>query len=190
MADVESAVALTSGHRFRIASHSKTFTATAIVRLAEQGTVRLDDPLARWLPELATSGIGAVTLRELLAHGGGVVRDGWDGDHWQLARPFPDADGLRRIAADRPAVLGRNERFKYSNVGFALLGAVVEAATATRYGEHVTAALLQPLGLSSTTPEIDPAAAADHATGYTARAYDERRIPIDHLTTGAMAAAT
>jgi CubicO group peptidase (beta-lactamase class C family) len=190
MADVEAGSTLTTAHRFRIASHSKTFTATAIVRLAELGALCLDDRVDRWLPDLGESRIGAVTLRELLAHGGGLVRGGWDGDHWQLARPFPDAAGLRRIAADDAAVLARNERFKYSNIGFSLLGAVVEAASGEPYGAHVSANLLEPLGLAATTPEVDPALTGDHATGYTALSYAGRRIPIDHVATGAMAAAT
>jgi CubicO group peptidase (beta-lactamase class C family) len=186
----EARTPLTPDHRFRIASHSKTFTATAIVRLAEQGALRLDDTVGRWLTELAASDVGGVTLRELLAHGGGVVRDGWDGDHWQLVRAFPDATTLLRIAADDAAVLGRNQRFKYSNIGYSLLGAVIEAATATSYAEHIETALLAPLGLAATSPDIDPAAASDHAIGYTALAYADRRLPIDHIATGAMAAAT
>jgi CubicO group peptidase (beta-lactamase class C family) len=190
VADAESGTPLTTEHRFRIASHSKTFTATAVVGLAEQGALRLDDTVGQWLTDLASSGLGGVTLRELLAHGGGVIRDGRDGDHWQLMRAFPDASGLRRIATDEAAVLGRNERFKYSNVGYSLLGAVIEAVTGTSYAEHVTLALLEPLGLTATSPDIDPAAASDHATGYTALAYADRRLPIDHIATGAMAAAT
>jgi CubicO group peptidase (beta-lactamase class C family) len=190
LADVEAGTALTAEHRFRIASHSKTFTATAVVDLAEQGVLRLDDTVGHWLAELASSGVGGVTLRELLAHGAGVIRDGWDGDHWQLVRAFPDASALRRIATDEAAVLGRNERFKYSNIGYSLLGAVIEAATATSYAEHVRSALLEPLGLAATSPDVDTAAATDHATGYTALAYSDRRLPIDHIATGAMAAAT
>ncbi len=193
VADLAAQVPLTTEHRFRIASHSKTFTATAIVQLAAEGRLRLDDTLGERLPDLAGTALAAVTLRELLAHGGGVIRDGWDGDHWQLVRPFPDAATLRRIATDDAAVLGRNERFKYSNIGFALLGAVVEAVTGRGYADHVTAALLQPLGLAATTPEIDLADAADiagHATGYTSLAYSPVRVPFDHVATGAMASAT
>ncbi len=190
LADAEAGTPLTTDHRFRIASHSKTFTATAVVRLAEQGRLRLDDTAGKWVEELGATGLGAVTLRELLAHGGGVVRDGWDGDHWQLARPFPDAARLIEIACDDAAVLGRNERFKYSNVGFALLGAVIEAATGQGYADHVTGALLAPLGLDATSADIDPAATGDHATGYTALSYADRRLPFDHIQTGAMAAAT
>ncbi len=189
-ADVAADTVLTTDHRFRIASHSKTFTATAVVRLADRGVLRLDDTVGQWVPALATAPIAGVTLRELLAHGGGLIRDGRDGDHWQLLRPFPDAATLTRIAVDDGAVLARNERFKYSNIGFSLLGAVIEAATGEPYADHVRAALLDPLGLTATTPDIDPMAADDHATGYTARSYAAERIPIDHIATGAMAAAT
>jgi CubicO group peptidase (beta-lactamase class C family) len=189
-ADVATGAALTTDHRFRIASHSKTFTATAIVRLAHRGVLRLDDTVGQWLPALATTPIARVTLRELLAHGGGLVRDGRDGDHWQLVRPFPDAAALIGIAADDGEVLAPNERFKYSNVGFSLLGAVIEAATGEPYAEHVQGELLEPLGLRATSPDIDPAAADDHATGYTSLSYAAERIPIDHIATGAMAAAT
>ena len=194
VADLAAQVPLTTEHRFRIASHSKTFTATAIVQLAAEGRLRLDDTLGERLPELAGTALGAVTLRELLAHGGGVIRDGWDGDHWQLVRPFPDAATLRRIATDDAAVLGRNERFKYSNIGFALLGAVVEAVTGRGYADHVRrGAAASRSGLAATTPEIDLADAADvagHATGYTSLAYAPVRVPFDHIATGAMAAAT
>lgn len=190
VADVGAGTALTAAHRFRIASHSKTFTATAVMQLATSGALRLDDPVGHWVGELDRHPVGAVTLRELLAHGGGVIRDGWDGDHWQLVRPFPDAATLRAIAADDAQVLARNERFKYSNVGYALLGAVIEAVTGTSYADHVTATLLGPLGLDATSPEIDLADTSDHATGYTALAYAPRRIPFDHIATGAMAAAT
>ena len=186
-ADLESATPLTTAHRFRIASHSKTFTATAVVQLAEQGRLRLDDTVGQWLDGLQGP-LAPVTLRELLAHAGGVVRDGWDGDHWQLVRPFPDATTLRRIAEDDAAVLPRNERFKYSNIGYSLLGAVIEAVTRRPFAEHARAALLDPLELRATSPELE--AADDHATGYSALAYAAERIPFDHIATGAMAAAT
>jgi CubicO group peptidase (beta-lactamase class C family) len=181
---------MTTAHRFRIASHSKTFTAAAVVRLAEHGALRLDDPVGQWVDELATAPIARVTLRELLAHGSGIVRDGWDGDFWQLYRAFPDAAGLLDVANDEAIVLGRNERFKYSNVGYSLLGRVIERATGSTYAEHVRVALIDPLGLAATAPDIDPAAVSDHATGYSALAYADRRLPIDHIATGAMAPAT
>jgi len=190
LADIDAVTPLTTAHRFRVASHSKTFTATAVVQLAERGDLRLDDDVGRWLPELVGDPIGRVTLRELLAHGGGVTRDGRDGDHWQLVRPFPDGPALRRIAADEATVLPRNERFKYSNVGFSLLGAVVAAASGRSYADQLQVAVLDPLGLGATSPDIDPGDAADHATGYTGLGYASERVPFDHIATGSMAAAT
>ena len=64
-ADVESGVALTTSHLFRIASHSKTFTATAVLQLVEDGRLRLDDPLGDHLDFLAGAPAGRVTVREV-----------------------------------------------------------------------------------------------------------------------------
>ncbi len=189
-ADLEATTPLTASHLFRIASHSKTFTATAVVKLAATGALRLDDPVARWLPFLAGSAIGNVTLRELAGHAGGVVRDGWDGDFWQLYRPFPGHDELCRVALDAAAVLPRNQRFKYSNLGYSLLGMVIEAAAGETYSDHVTRELLVPLGLADTLPDLDPARAGDLAAGYSALSYSDRRVPIEHVHTAAMASAT
>ncbi|WP_309570974.1 serine hydrolase domain-containing protein, partial [Deinococcus sp.] len=66
--------ALTPAHLFRIASHSKTFTATAILQLAEAGKLRLDDAAGHWLPELEGSPAATMTVRELLGHQSGINR--------------------------------------------------------------------------------------------------------------------
>lgn len=188
-ADVERGVALTSQHLFRVASHSKTFTATSVLQLAERGRLRLDDRLAVSLPWLDGAALGERTLRELLAHGGGVVRDGDDGDFWQLSRSFPDDEQLR-AAALAGEVLPANERFKYSNVAYALLGLVVEAASGTPWSDYVVGEVIEPLGLRRTGPELDAGRGDEYATGYTALGYADARVPIDHVDTGAFASAT
>jgi len=191
IADVTTGEPLTTGHLFRIASHSKTFTATAVLQLVEAGRLRLDDPIAAFVPALAGSALAGVTVRELLGHQGGVVRDGRDNDHWQLLHPFPDEAGLTGIAVTDGAVLERNEHFKYSNIGYSLLGLAIEAVTGTSYGEHVQAAVVDPLGLTDTGPEWDPARAAEHAAGHTGLLDgDDARLTIPHVDTRAMAAAT
>ena len=190
LADVESNSPMTTKHLFRIASHSKTFTATAVMQLVEQGALRLDDPAKQWLPFLTDSPLAAVTVREMLAHGSGIVRDGWDGDFWQLSRPFPDVAELERIATDNAAVMARNERFKYSNIAYSLVGRIIAAATGQPYNSYVTRHIVDTLGLQDTGPEYDPERDLDYATGYTARSYGDHRIPIEHVDTGAMAAAT
>lgn len=192
-ADLERGVPLTPKHLFHVASHSKTFTATAVLQLQEQGRLRLDDEVGAWLPELREDGspVADRTLRELLSHAGGLTRDGLDGDHWQLRRPFPDAAGLRDLAAlPQTAATPANSAFKYSNIGFGLLGLVVEAASGVPWDEYVRTNVIDRLGLTDTGPDHDPARDDEYATGYSALAYAETRVPVDHVGTGALAAAT
>ncbi len=193
MADVEAGQAMTTQHLFRIASHSKTFTATVIMQLVEEDLLRLDDRVSAhlpWLADEAPAPMAAVTVRELLSHTGGLIRDGRVADWWQLSRPFPDADQLRALATDDPMPIEASERFKYSNIGFSLLGAVIGAVTSSSYHEQVRSRVIDRLGLADTSPELDPDRLADYALGYSALGYADHRIPIDHVDTRAMAAAT
>ncbi|HXT36289.1 MAG TPA: serine hydrolase domain-containing protein [Chloroflexota bacterium] len=190
-ADLERHIPMTPGHIFRVASHSKTFTATAIMQLVERGALRLDDRLADSIPWLRDkAGLSDVTIRQVLNHSAGIVRDGIDADHWQLDHPFPDHDALRRLAEDGGRVLNPNEGFKYSNIGYGLLGLVIEAAGGMSYHEYVKRHIIQPLGLTDTGPELDAHAEARLATGYTVRRYGRPRRPLPHVTTGALASAT
>lgn len=189
-ADLSNGTPLTISHRFRIASHSKTFTATAIHRLVEQDRLRLDDRADQHVVELAGTPIGTRTIDELLAHGSGIIRDGYDTGHWQLIRPFPDRQGLLSMAGDRADVLAANERFKYSNVTYSVLGLVIESVTGTPYAAHLDDTIIGPLGLTSTSADLahvaDPSTIA---TGHSS-AILGRRLPIDHVDTAAMASAT
>jgi CubicO group peptidase (beta-lactamase class C family) len=182
-ADLEAGTPMAPEHVFPIASHSKSFTTVVVLRLVEQGVLRLDDPIGRWLPELS-EGLGRVQLAELLSHSGGITRDSRDADFWLLDKDFPDADGLRELAE---AVLGRHERFKYSNIGFGLAGAVIEAACGASYDEVARREVLDPLGLRSTSTDTT---GRDCATGYSARAGGQDRRPLAVPAAGALAAAT
>lgn len=192
VAALSTSTPLTSEHQFRIASHSKTFTATAIMQLVERGLVRLDDSTGQWIEELDGSSLGPVTLRELLSHAGGVVRDGNDPGFWSLQRPFLDRASLVEVARNDGHVLDSNERFKYSNIGYSLLGLVIERASGSSYHDWVRAELIEPLELSSTDPEMGDRSDAHLAAGHSAlvTAADRRRLEIEHVNTGAMAAAT
>jgi CubicO group peptidase (beta-lactamase class C family) len=189
-ADVERDVDLRTDHTFRIASHSKTFTATAVMLLVERGRLRLDDRVGQhveWLDPARD--LGRATLRELLSHSAGVIRDGEDAPWWQLRGPFLDRDALREATTTTPPVIGRNERFKYSNIGFSLLGEAVSAAAGEPYTAFVRREIVDRLGLTGTDPEPPP----DDprlATGYSARRFGLDRRPLPHLDTRAMAAAT
>jgi CubicO group peptidase (beta-lactamase class C family) len=195
-ADLASGEPLTREHLFCIASHSKTFTATAIVQLAGQRepAVHLDDCLSRhlgWLADdPAVAGLAGRTVGELLCHGGGVIRDGSDGDYWQLRRRFPDASELRALLSRSPSPFGANERFHYSNIGYGLLGLVIEAVTGHDYARHLREAIITPLGLANTFPDFVADQAARYAAGHTHSGNGRSRIPIDPVPTNALAPAT
>jgi CubicO group peptidase (beta-lactamase class C family) len=185
-ARLEDDVAMTTRHIFRIASHSKTFTATAIMQLVEQGRVRLDDRASAFLPWLSSE----ATIRQLLNHAGGVIRDGRDSDFWQIDSHFPDREELRAIASDG-IVFEPNRSFKYSNIGFGLLGLVIEAVTGTTYNAHVTEHIVQRLALVDTGPEVDQSRADRLVTGYSRARLGVPRQPFPLLIdTGALSPAT
>ena len=106
-ADLANDVALGVGHLFRIASHSKTFTSTAIMQLVQAGRLRLDDTAGHWVPFLVDddSPLAGVTVRDLLTHAAGVYRDSADGDFWHLVGAFPDRATLREILATPAAAV-------------------------------------------------------------------------------------
>src|SRR5262245_63705271 len=111
-ADLAARKRLTPRHRFRVASHSKSFAAAAVMKLREQRRLRLHDPVGRFVDGLHPA-LARVTLAELLSHAGGVVRDGPDAGQFVGRRPFLSAAQLRADLSRAP-ILRRNTRFKYS----------------------------------------------------------------------------
>jgi D-alanyl-D-alanine carboxypeptidase len=187
-ADLDRGEALTPRHGFRVASHSKTFTAVALMRLREQGRLQLDDPVGRHVAGL-TRTVGALTLAQLASHGAGLVRDGADASQWSLARPFLDEAALRADLA-RPPTLAAGERFKYSNHGYGLLGLAIEALTGERYVDWVAREIVAASGLDETAPDM-PARTKALAAGHSAKQPLGRRIAIDvSMRTHALASAT
>src|SRR5271154_4497052 len=78
---------LTPRHRFRIASHSKSFTAAGIMKLRERRKLQLDDPVGQYVASVHPQ-IAETTISELLSHSAGIIRDGLDAGQFQGARPF------------------------------------------------------------------------------------------------------
>lgn len=192
-ADLEKQTPMTTDHIFRIASHSKTFTATAIMQLQEQGKLKLDDTVIQyvpWLSEHTDKRWESVTIRQLLSHSAGVIRDGLDCDYWSVERPFPDAEEFKSELLKAELVYDNNTTMKYSNYGFTLLGQVVENVAGTPYNDYVIEHIVKPLGLDGTGPEYTEAIDGRLVTGYSRRDVDKQRLPIDVVDTRAMSAAT
>lgn len=190
VADLVTSEPLTPTHLFRIASHSKTFTATAIMQLAESGALRLDDTVAQFVPALEGSPLAGATVRELLGHSAGIIRDGLNGDYWQGTRPFPDEAELIGILVDEGKIFERNETFKYTNIGYSLLGLIVAAASGLSYNAYVAQEICARLELANTGPELDPARASEYAAPHTGLQTARERFRVEHVDTRAMAAAT
>jgi D-alanyl-D-alanine carboxypeptidase len=188
VADLETRAALTPKHRFRIASHSKSFTAAGIMRLVEAHTVRLDAPVGTYVTGLHDR-VAATTLRQLLSHGAGVHRDGRDSGHWDLRRPFLDAAELR-ADLKTPPTLDADKRFKYSNHAFGLLGFVIESVAGTAYATWIRREVIERAGLSHTRPDMPVSARTPMSNGYTARMPFGRRPVGRDLATHALAPAT
>ena len=172
--------------RFRCASITKTFTATLVLRHVERGTLRLDDAVSDWLRWTRHVLDPQLTLRHLLVHAGGVNRDGsnaWDD------RTMPDAATLRRELERSATFAEPSERFRYSNLGYALLGEVLEAATGSSFAALLRREVARPLGLASTDADLTASNRRALATGYYSAWPGEERRPAAHVAARAIAPA-
>jgi CubicO group peptidase (beta-lactamase class C family) len=126
---------------FQVGSISKTFAGALLVALEADGLLRLDDPIGRHLPDLATrTGLDtdAITVEHCLSH-----QSGFDGDHLFVTRHARGLDAL----ADARRLFEPGQGFSYSNAGFTLAGAVAEAVVGQPFAEQVRRRFLRPLGL-------------------------------------------
>jgi CubicO group peptidase (beta-lactamase class C family)/D-alanyl-D-alanine dipeptidase len=168
---------------FRVASLSKLFTATAVLVLAERGQVDLDAPVAQYLPEFAPHNpFGVpVTLRHLLAHRAGLVREPPVGHYFDPAEPSLQAMVAGLAATE--LVLAPGSAFKYSNPGFGVLGAVVERVVGQPFPDAARSLVLQPLGLADSDFARRPDLSARSAEGVM-WTYDDRAIPTPDFAFG------
>lgn len=173
-ADLDAGEKLTSRHRFRVASHSKSFTAAGIMKLREMGRVRLDDTAGHYVEGLHPK-IAAATIAQLLSHSAGIFRDGLDSAYWSDRAPFVDEARIRKDLCLPPAIKA-NTRLKYSNHGFALAGLIIEAITGETYSTWIEREIIRPSGLTETTPDVPLPAKAKLARGHSDRALMGRRL--------------
>ena len=190
-ADLDSGERLTPRHRFRIASHSKSFTAAGIMKLREKRKLRLDDPIGQHVRGLHPK-IAETTIAQLLSHSGGLARDGADAGYFADRRPYLDNKELIAALQSAPAI-EPSSRFKYSNHGFGLLGLVIEAISGESYSSWIEREIVKAAGLRETSPDM-PAASGKGVTfarGHSTEQPAGRRfvIPGDNAT-HALAAAT
>ena len=166
----------------RVASVTKTFTATAVLQMRDRGLLSLDDPLERHLPEFAaareTGGRRAdVTIRRLLTHRSGLVTESpptqWDGPD---GPSFPSPEAVLAALPQTTVAIPADSAFKYSNLAFALLGEVVARLAGVPYTEHVRTAIFEPLGMTDSTYEPDERHRGLVMTGYSPGVHSDRPV--------------
>lgn len=188
-ADASKRKALTPGHRFRAASHSKSFAAAGVLKLREANRVRLDDPVGRYIEDLHRD-VAEVTLAQLLSHSAGLIRDGKDAGQFVDRRPFLNEQELRAELAE-PPVLDGSTRFKYSNHGFGLLGLVIESVTGEPYCEWIQREVMGAAKLEDTHADGPVPKGVPLARGHSGKLPLGRRVVVPgNNVTNAMAPAT
>ena len=191
--NVEFPLPVDGATRFQVGSISKTITSAAVMLLVESGQVSLSEPASTYLADLDLTGsdgrgvdLGAITVEQLLSH-----RAGFDGDHFLVhgGRSLEQLRHARRLFEP-------DQGYSYSNAGFSLAGAVVEAVSGQSYEDFVRTRLFGPLGMGASTFRADDAitygVAAPHFV-YDGDAFVLRGIgwqpgwelvPIDHAAGG------
>jgi CubicO group peptidase (beta-lactamase class C family) len=168
LADLEHGTRATPATDYRLASLTKQFTAAAILLLAQDGRLSLDDPIRRWLPALPATA-QPVTIRQLLSHTGGLI------DYEDLLAPdareqVHDADVLRLLATENRSYFPAGSGYRYSNSGYALLALIVVQASGTDFASFLRERIFVPLGMRNTVAfEAGVSSVAHRAYGYSER---------------------
>lgn len=156
VADLETGQPVTSQTLFRMGSVTKLFTATAVMRLRDAGKLRLDDPVADHLPwfrvQIPFEGASPITVRHLLTHTSGLPREGAF-PYW-TTHEFPTLEELEASLPELETLSPPGAKYRYSNLGIALLGALVAEVSGESYAAYVRRNILGPLGMASTTLDL------------------------------------
>jgi CubicO group peptidase (beta-lactamase class C family) len=167
LADIAAKRAISAGTVFRIGSITKQFSSAVLLQLAAEGKVGLDDPLTKYLPTYPNG--SAITVRELLNHTSGIQSytsiPGWMVEA-RTNKPYTTQQMIAEFA-NLPAPSKPGQAWSYTNSGYVLVGAVIEAVTKRPWHEEVNRRIAAPLGLKTLRYGVDEPAIAAMANGYT-----------------------
>lgn len=166
--DLETRAPVTEQTLFHLASVSKPFVATALVQLAERGSVALDAPVVDYLPyfRLADERYPLLTIRQMLSHISGMP----DADEFGWDRPAYDEGALERYVrslSDERLIGPPGGQFAYSNIAYEVLGDVIAKASGQSFEEYMRVQILWPLGMEQSTFLRAEVPAALAVTGHT-----------------------
>ena len=165
--DIPNKIKATPKSMFRIASMSKSFTAMAILKLRDEGKVKLDEPVKTYIPEMKgqqlTSDAPQITVRHLLTHSAGFPEDNPWGDR-QLAVTEDDFQDFIEKGVSFSNVPG--VAYEYSNMGFAMLGMIIKQQSFSHYSDYIAKHIWKPLGMTDAAWEYSKVPANVLAKGY------------------------
>ena len=158
-ANVEQHVPATDSTVYMVGSLTKPFTAAAIVLLSQQGRLKLDDPITKYLPE-GRAVWPNVTIRHLLTHTAGVPQD----TSLDWVRDYSESDMVRSAA--QPLQFEPGAQQSYSSTGYALLGPIIHRVTGAPWGDFVRDHIFRPLEMPTARVNPDAERLPGHAIGY------------------------
>ncbi len=181
--------AVTADTAFRIASMTKSFTASAILKLRDEGKLSLEDRVEKWIPEFKnykypTADTQPLRIRHLMTHGAGFPEDNPWGDR-QMGEPLESLS--QWVKKGIPFSTPPDTEYEYSNYGFALLGQIVAKASGVPYRTYIEKQILAPLGMKSSSLEPSALPENSRAVGYGLRGEEYFVIPsLPHGSFGSM----
>jgi CubicO group peptidase (beta-lactamase class C family) len=168
LADVDARRPAMATTIYEIGSITKQFTSAAIMKLVEQGRVRLDDDLSKYVPQFPLQG-KKVSIRELLNHTSGIHSYTSSPDWQKTWNQALTPDAIIKFVAADTFDFAPGSAYRYNNTGYVLLGMVIEKASGQKYAKYLDAQIFKPLGLKQTaycpSKTTDPAFALGYSKG-------------------------
>ena len=181
--DADRKLPATASTVYRVGSISKLFTDIAVMQLVEQNKLSLDAPIAKYLPKFSPKNPYdvAITLRQLMSHRSGLVRESPVGHYFDATEPSLQAtvDSLNQTSL----VYEPGTKTKYSNAGIAVVGYLLEKKSAVAFSQRIEESVLKPLQMKSTSFELTPRVRRDLATAWM-WTYDGRRFEAPEFLLG------
>lgn len=165
LANAEHQAPNTPQTKFRLGSITKQFTAMAVLILAEQGKLKLDDPVGKYVDD-APRAWEKVTIHHLLTHTSGVPSYTSDPEYPKKMAQHETVNGMIARFRDRPLDFPPGEKFSYSNSGYFLLGAVIEKVSGVSYEAFLSKSIFGPLKMKDTGYDHPKTVLTHRASGY------------------------
>lgn len=181
-ADLEKKNLLDEKTLFPVASNTKMFTAIGILKLRDERKLDLDDPVAKYLPWIKkinpnNADVNKITIRHLLTHTSGLPTEA-NLNYWADTN-FPELSEIIREFEKLEICLSTDIRWKYSNLGFAIVGEIISSVSGLTYTDYITKNILEPLNMMGSGFNLDYKTGYEFASGYSRLMPDGRRSRSD-----------